>query len=431
MKSMKIKSTLLFLLLILNATWARTQVKEFVIEGTVKGIHDQKIFLIGNSNDEDNEILQSTNILNGKFEFRGHLENPPAILDIRFEDKKYWLMNNTGLPGGFILTDNGEKIKIEISVDPNNIINRDGYIVPEVKVTSDYPVYLEFQKIKGEIYDKYGKYDDKGFNKLMATIKDSLKLDIKKQNGEELNEEAKVKLQKAREDYMQVRNKISEERNLFVKNYIENNPNSIVSLLLICEMIGPAPSKSPFYDKLTQEVKNSSIGVYYIKIVEKGAPYIPIISPSKKMMAEEVSVGKSIKDFTLQDPNGNRLNINSLFKEGEYILLDFWASWCAPCRAEIPNVLQVYNEYNNKGLKIVSISLDDKKESWLKAIKDERMPWLQLSDLQGFDGVAKIYGIISIPMPFLLDWRGMIIAKGQELRGENLHKVIKGLLDKK
>ena len=110
-------------------------------------------------------------------------------------------------------------------------------------------------------------------------------------------------------------------------------------------------------------------------------------------------------------------------------MLDFWASWCGPCRAETPNVRRVYEKYKGAGLEIISVSLDTKKENWLQAIEKDQMNWIHTSDLKGWNNaVAKRYGISSVPSILLLDENNRIIARN--LRGEALEEAIKNALGK-
>jgi thiol-disulfide isomerase/thioredoxin len=109
------------------------------------------------------------------------------------------------------------------------------------------------------------------------------------------------------------------------------------------------------------------------------------------------------------------------------LLIDFWAGWCAPCRQENPNVLKVYNEYKKKGFDIIGVSLDRTKDDWEKAIKDDKLPWTQVSDLNYFNSAAaKLYNVASIPANFLLDEKGVIVAVN--LRGEILANKVKEML---
>lgn len=130
-------------------------------------------------------------------------------------------------------------------------------------------------------------------------------------------------------------------------------------------------------------------------------------------------VGVKVMDFTQPDTNGRSFSLSSL--RGKYVLLDFWASWCGPCRTENPNVVKAYNELKGKNFEIVSISLDNNRAAWLNAINKDGMPWLHVSDLKGWkNDVAILFNIQSIPQNFLINPEGTIIAIN--LRGEDLDK---------
>ena len=131
-------------------------------------------------------------------------------------------------------------------------------------------------------------------------------------------------------------------------------------------------------------------------------------------------VGQQFTDFEMADPDGKMHKISDFVGEGKYILVDFWASWCGPCRAEMPNVLEAYNKYHTKGFEVIGISFDEKKDAWVKAVAQIQMPWLQLSDLKGFEcAAAPIYKVDSIPDNILIDPQGKIIDRA--LRGKALH----------
>jgi peroxiredoxin len=140
---------------------------------------------------------------------------------------------------------------------------------------------------------------------------------------------------------------------------------------------------------------------------------------------ERSEVGMLYVSFMMQDSTGQYLPVADLVGKST-LLLDFWASWCAPCRAENPNLVAMYGKYHEKGFDILGVSLDSNRDRWLTAIKDDNLTWHQVSDLQGWDNkAAKLYGIKSIPANVLIDTNGYIIAKN--LRGEDLQKKLEEL----
>ena len=139
-------------------------------------------------------------------------------------------------------------------------------------------------------------------------------------------------------------------------------------------------------------------------------------------------IGQQYTDLEMADPDGKMHKISELVGEGKYVLVDFWASWCGPCRAEMPNVLEAYNKFHDKGFEVVGVSFDQKKEAWVKAIGQLKMPWLQISDLKGWQcAAAPIYKIDGIPDNILIDPQGKIIDRG--LRGKALHTKLEQLLE--
>ena len=144
-----------------------------------------------------------------------------------------------------------------------------------------------------------------------------------------------------------------------------------------------------------------------------------------KMLAKKAAfIGQKFTDLEENDVNGQPHKLSEYLGKGNYVLLDFWASWCGPCRAEMPNVKAAYEKYKGKGFNIVALSFDNKLDSWKKAIEDMQMPWIHLSDLKGWQTVAgQVYGVRSIPASFLVDPNGTIVAA--DLRGEKLGAKLK------
>ena len=137
--------------------------------------------------------------------------------------------------------------------------------------------------------------------------------------------------------------------------------------------------------------------------------------------------GASAPDLTLQTLDGKTLSLKDL--RGKIVLIDFWASWCGPCMGEMPNVKNLYAKYHERGLEVLGVSMDNKKEAWVKSIEKEQLPWLQVSSLLGMGRcpVGKSYEVLAIPKFYIIDREGKIIAK--DLRGEDLAQKVSSLFE--
>lgn len=142
---------------------------------------------------------------------------------------------------------------------------------------------------------------------------------------------------------------------------------------------------------------------------------------------EQKSNEITVPDFTANDVNDKPVTLSNFYKGKKVVLIDFWASWCGPCRRENPNVVAAYEKYHNKGFEIISVSLDKTKDAWLAAIKEDKLNWTHVSELKYWSSdIAASYGVQSIPTNFLIDGNGKLIAA--ELRGIELDIKLKELL---
>ena len=160
------------------------------------------------------------------------------------------------------------------------------------------------------------------------------------------------------------------------------------------------------YNNYTEEFKDNS----YFKNFE-----------NKLIKIKSISIGSVAPDIILNDTSGVPISLASL--RGKYVLLDFWAAWCRPCREENPNIVENYNNYKSYGFDVYQVSLDRTKEDWVRGIKQDKLPWINVSDLKYYQSeAAELYNVDRIPSAFLLDPDGKIIAKHTDLRGPNLSR---------
>ncbi|MCE2611709.1 AhpC/TSA family protein [Flavobacteriaceae bacterium D16] len=194
--------------------------------------------------------------------------------------------------------------------------------------------------------------------------------------------------------------------------FVRNNPNSLHSAYILSVYAttwGKEESKELF-DKFSRKNKNSRYGIRISKYIE---------------LNKNPEIGDKYVDFEMTDINGKTRRLSEF--NGKLVLLEFWASNCGPCRIENPNLVKTYYEFKDKGFEIFAVSEDIERENWIKAIEKDKLPWLQVSDLDKNNKAYLIYGISGIPDNFLIDQNGIIIERN--LRGEKLNEKLKELLN--
>ena len=245
---------------------------------------------------------------------------------------------------------------------------------------------------------------------------------------EKLMEEYQVKVNQLNERYYEAMSKndapviqqiqvdamtLESQQVVSVKEMIESMGNSFASLAAI-GLLNPQ-NDFPFIDALVTELNDNY-------------PGSPAILQMKQQLDElrALAVGQEAPDIVLPDPSGKSTKLSDL--RGKYVLIDFWAAWCKPCRQENPNVVRLFTQYNSKGFEVFGVSLDRSREDWIKAIADDRLNWTQVSDLLYFNSAAaELYQIQAIPATYLIDPDGKIIAK--DLRGPSLEAKLAELFD--
>jgi peroxiredoxin len=343
----------------------------FRITGHLKNIPAASVYLIYAK--DGRQTLDSARVSGGGYVFTGEMgeAGPAVLMDVR--------PGNTRPPAGSVT---------EIYLEPGATAVTHTGSFSNTSITGS-PANTDFKRVK----DAAKPYKDK--EQALAPRYKAAREANDQASGKAIQEQAKP-IEK------EIRDKV-------YGPFVRENPHSPIALYILQLYAGggaDAQKLLPLFNGLSATARNSKTGKAF---------------RDKLDIAARTGIGKEAMDFTQNNPQGKPVKLSSF--RGKYVLLDFWASWCGPCRAENPNVVSVYAKYHPKGFDILSVSLDrpGDKDKWLSAIQGDKLTWTHVSDLQFWNNaVAKEYGITSIPQNFLIDPNGKIIGKG--LRGDELTK---------
>lgn len=351
----------------------------FTISGIATGVENGKKVLL-QKQDETKGIVtvDSAKIVDGKFSFKG-VATEPSIHFIELEKVQGKIA---------LILENG---KISVTVDKDSIQ-------------------------KSKIGGTQNNIELQNFNFAAMKVQSKM-MAFQKANSEKMTDAQTKKDTVVINGLMKAFNKFQDEMITLTNGFPETHPKSFLSVLLVDNMFN-APDIDIQKIKKTYALLDSSLKITKVgKLVEK-----------KIGNFKSLTQGNEAPAFSAPNPDGKVVSLKESL--GKVTIIDFWASWCGPCRKENPNVVSVYKDFHDKGLNIISVSLDKDGAKWKEAIAKDNLTWTHVSNLKFWeDPIAVLYNIKSIPATFILDEKGNIIAK--DLRGEDLRTKISSLLNKK
>lgn len=364
---------------------ATAQAPNFSISGKIGNLNaPAKIYLDYSS--EGKGKSDSATLVNGAFRFTGNI---PGVASSRMTLSREGIRDKE-----IYATGTGDVIYVNFGQE-------------QIQISSADSLY-NARWTGSKVYDEMKAFD-KTVGPTVMTVHHNANVLLKRATPEQQKDTAYFKLLDKRVQSLRV------SRGEKMLQFARNNPNAYFALQALSESVSGYGVKAavalPIFNNLSEKLRLSYTGQGLYKILNAGTV---------------TATGSDAPDFTQNDVNGKPVSLSDF--KGKYVLVEFWASWCSPCRAESPNLLKQYAIYKEKGFEILGVSVDHDKAKWLEAVKKDGLTWPQVSDLKGWESDArKVYGISGVPANFLIGPDGKILAS--HLMGEALNKKLAELLN--
>lgn len=373
------------LLLLMASAVLMSCSKGYVIDGTVTGVADGTKITLEKQQESLGYLvtIDTTTVKDGKFTFKGKKVDEPGLYQIAIDSIR---------TKSLIVLENEE---ITINIDKDNVLknkvggsyNNDQLTEYSANISKIQQKVMDFQKAnEATMKEVRAKKDTAAAKKLFA-------------------------------EHRKIKDEVRDELMAFQKKYTDSHPKAFISLILIqTAMAYPNANIQEIkerYDNLDASLKKTNVG----KNIEKKLEELKV-----------VNVGRRAPDFTAPDVNGKPVSLKESI--GRITIIDFWASWCPPCRKENPNMVALYKDFHDKGVNIIGVSLDKDADKWKEAIAKDGLAWTQVSNLKYWDDpIVAQYGVKAVPATYVLNQYGVVVAK--DLSGEALRKKIVEMLEPK